>query len=116
MINFSDPFFLILFLDGFIFILAGTFMSIKPPKKINDFYGYRTKASKQNQQVWDFAQKYSARTMRLFGLGMIILSFGGWFLPLGVAVGAVLSILLLLIFSYLLIYDTEKAIKNKFKT
>lgn len=34
---------------------------IKPPKHINDFYGYRTRRAKINQETWDFAHKFMAR-------------------------------------------------------
>jgi len=54
-------------------------MALKPPKNINDLYGYRTKASKRNQATWNYSQKHSSRLMRLFGFGMMIFSFGGWF-------------------------------------
>lgn len=37
------------------------FFKIKPPKKINSWYGYRTIRSQQSQRHWDFAQRYSAR-------------------------------------------------------
>jgi hypothetical protein len=29
-----------------------------PPKKINEFYGYRTTRSRKSQEAWDFAQKW----------------------------------------------------------
>lgn len=115
MISFSDPFFITLFSCGIVFLSAGIFLGIKPPRKINDFYGYRTKASKQNQATWDFSQRYSARLMRLFGFGMMILSFGGWFLPLGIWFGTLLALSTLFLFSFLMIWDTEKAINRKFK-
>ena len=33
------------------------------PKKINNFYGYRTPASKRSQATWDFANEYSTEWM-----------------------------------------------------
>ena len=44
-------------------ILVITLIFVKyPPKKINDFYGYRTSRSMINQDCWDFAQ-YSTALM-----------------------------------------------------
>ena len=32
----------------------------RPPKKVNSFYGYRTKRSMASQDAWDAANKFSA--------------------------------------------------------
>lgn len=34
-------------------------VKVIPPRKINSWYGYRTKMSMKNQKNWDYAQKYS---------------------------------------------------------
>ncbi len=47
-------------LIGLIFIITGLIGYYFPPKKINDLYGYRTTASKKNQQTWDVANRFSA--------------------------------------------------------
>ena len=43
----------ILFLSGGIFYLVALVLSKFPPKKINYFYGYRTKASMKSQESWN---------------------------------------------------------------
>lgn len=62
-----------------------------PPKHINDFYGYRTKQSKLNQENWDFAHRY----------------FGDLWYKLGVVV--FLSTVIVYLFLYKLTYGhTER--------
>jgi len=47
-----------------ILMLVVAFISIKfPSKKINYMYGYRTRRSMANQEVWEVALKYSTRLM-----------------------------------------------------
>jgi len=46
------------------FMLLVSFIFVKfPPKKINYLYGYRTKRSMTNQEIWKVANTYSARLM-----------------------------------------------------
>lgn len=59
---------------GIIFIIAGWIQKTWPPKNINGLYGYRMPSSKQNQQTWDEANRYSARYM--IKAGIIILIVG----------------------------------------
>jgi len=51
------------------FILLISFIFVKfPPKKINHLYGYRTRRSMTNQEIWKVANKYSAELMVKFSL------------------------------------------------
>ena len=45
-----------------------------PPKKINEFYGYRTTLSRKSQEAWDFAQRYGAKLMTMFGLAALVVA------------------------------------------
>ena len=40
---------------------GGLFLWKCPPKNINGLIGYRTKRSMQNQESWDFAQRYAGK-------------------------------------------------------
>tara|TARA_Y100000034_G_scaffold105927_1_gene133838 strand:+ start:189087 stop:189434 length:348 start_codon:yes stop_codon:yes gene_type:complete len=42
--------------NGILFLLSLIFKFF-PPKKINNWYGYRTYKTMQNQDIWDFANK-----------------------------------------------------------
>ena len=57
-----------------ILMLCGYLLYYKTPKKINGFYGYRTKMSRKNQKTWDFANRYCGRVWMLMGSGMLPVS------------------------------------------
>ena len=56
-----NPPVLVCVLCGLIYIITGQLVLRYPPKKINDFYGYRTSRSKKSQAHWDYAQKESSK-------------------------------------------------------
>lgn len=111
---FENPLFLIPFLSGFVFFIAGIIMMKYPPKKINSFYGYRTPKSMKSQEQWDFAQKFSSKLMVKYGIGLCLLSLLAFFLKIseGAAIGISLGFLILLAIT--LIIQVEKALKNNF--
>jgi len=102
----------LLFLVGFIFIVTGLVLKFFPPKKINSFYGYRMPSSMKNQEVWDFAQIYAANRMVLAGVKCLTLGFLKWFI--GNANEIIISIGLVILLVVIMIYEVEKAIKQKF--
>ncbi|RYF47892.1 MAG: SdpI family protein, partial [Cytophagaceae bacterium] len=59
---------------------AGLIQSRFPPKEINPLYGYRTKTSMANQQVWDEANQYSTRL--LIKCGWVLVAIGVVITPL----------------------------------
>lgn len=52
----------------------GFLWSKKPPKKINDFYGYRSEMSMKNQKTWDYAHRYFGKLWLLNGGVLILLT------------------------------------------
>lgn len=58
---------------GLIVLIVGTLQKQFPPKSINNWYGYRTDLSTQNQQTWDEGNSYSARMMIRIGLLLIVI-------------------------------------------
>ena len=73
----EDILFWIILGQGLLLILLGVAYATYPPKKINYFYGYRTKRTMANQKVWDYANKIGARMMIQVGIlstaiGMIV--------------------------------------------
>lgn len=58
----------VLSICGVVFVLMGMIMYFFPPKKINGWYGYRTGKSMENQEIWDYAQKYGAKALMILGL------------------------------------------------
>src|ERR1700753_2239782 len=62
-------------LIGVILVIVGLIQYDYPPRKINDWYGYRTDTSKRNQETWDEAQRYSSLYMAKAGLFLIVIGF-----------------------------------------
>lgn len=60
-------------LIGIIFILAARILQKNPPTDINAAYGYRTKRSMKNKELWDAGNKYSAEVMKKNGYIMMLI-------------------------------------------
>ncbi|MBW7890105.1 MAG: SdpI family protein [Chitinophagaceae bacterium] len=68
------PFTLTTFVAGCILSLIGGITIYYPPKKINNIYGYRTKASMRNQQTWEEGNRYCSK--QVLYCGLILLTIG----------------------------------------
>jgi len=110
----DNPLFLIPLLVGGVFLFIGFLFYQFPPKKINGLYGYRTPASMESQERWDFAQKYSSVEMMKSGLLLLLLCLPGliFFPPREAAVFIGLGLMLLVVI--IMIVRVERAIKRKF--
>jgi uncharacterized membrane protein len=62
-------------LVGVVLLLVGIIQQRYQPKKINQWYGYRTPASMKNQQNWDEGNRYSAALMIKIGLILTLAGF-----------------------------------------
>ena len=62
------------YINALTLMVVGLVFWMYPPKKINEFYGYRTTRSRKSQEAWDFAQKYSAKMMTVLGLVALIVA------------------------------------------
>jgi uncharacterized membrane protein len=112
--DWMNPWMIILVITGFLTVVFGFIFLRFPPKRINWFYGYRTSSAMKSQERWDFAQEHSARGMIQAGILMIPTGLLGIWLPLTPVVAAFLSIPAMLLFFGVLIYRTEKALKERF--
>jgi uncharacterized membrane protein len=65
-------------LTGMILFIAGWLLYKRPPKKINMFYGYRTKRAMSSQKMWDISQSYSGKLMAYVGIITTIAGIGVW--------------------------------------
>ena len=104
----------ILLLTGGCFSLAGYITKRFPPKKINHLYGYRTKTSMRNQEVWDFAQRYSASEMIKLGIIMLILAGFAWFAEVQFKGDIFVAIGLTVIFPLGMLFQIETELKKRF--
>ncbi|MFC4636428.1 SdpI family protein [Dokdonia ponticola] len=69
-----------LLFQGILFLCLTYYYRKNPPKKINHFYGYRTRRSMANQEIWDVANRQSAKDLWRVALatmisGLILLPF-----------------------------------------
>ena len=104
----------ILLLTGGCFSLAGYITKRFPPKKINHLYGYRTKTSMRNHEVWDFAQRYSASEMIKLGIIMLILAGFAWFAEVQFKGDIFVAIGLTVIFPLVMLFQIETELKKRF--
>ncbi|MCP4443214.1 MAG: SdpI family protein [Aureispira sp.] len=109
------PSVLILGLTGLTFILAGAVSFLWPAKEINDWSGYRTKRSRSSQQLWDFAQVYSAKWIMGIGLFMTLLGGFRWCLPLYRSIEIVeliIVVFIIIVIPILMIIKIENKLKK----
>ncbi|QRM87990.1 hypothetical protein FG167_01715 [Lacinutrix sp. WUR7] len=97
---------------GIIFIITGIIMQLFPPKKINPLYGYRTRSSMQNQQKWDFSQKYSAKLLTIIGVFLLLISTLNFFFNLQGDLEKTISAILIIGSVIFLVIKTENKLKN----
>ena len=108
----STPIFLATMIAGIIFFLAGMWILIFPPKRINSLYGYRTKNSMKSQSSWDFAQRFSGWEIIRWGILLFICSLVGLQYDLGKNLETIIGLSVLVVVICLFMLRTERAIKK----
>ena len=109
-----NPLALILVCGGLIFVAAGYIQQKFPPKKINHFYGYRTRKSMRDQESWDFAQTYSARQMQKMGAGITLLGGLVWLIDIHSIWSIGAGITLFILCPLLMMVKIEMELKKRF--
>ena len=104
----------ILFLLGGIFYLVSLVLSKFPPKKINYFYGYRTKASMKSQESWNFSQNYTSKKMKYISLYIFIIGAFSSFLNIELMWSLWLGIIISILMPVLMILEVEKELKTRY--
>ena len=107
-----------IFIIAISFIGTGLLLKRNPPKRINYFYGYRSKNAMKNPEQWDFAQKKSSSELIRFGilqclnfLLLIIIPEDISYAPYVIGI----IVFLILLNYFLIISRIEKAIKKEFR-
>jgi len=108
-----NPPVLVCVLCGLIYIIIGQLVLRYPPKKINDFYGYRTSRSKKSQAHWDYAQKESSKYIIQSGYYCLLTCALFILFETGKA-GIWSAIILTTLYPFISVIQTEKALKKKF--
>jgi len=109
-----NPVFFILFSVGVIYVIAGYIQKKYPPKKINHFYGYRTSRSQKNQEIWDFAQQYSAHKMIKMGIITLVISALAYVFDYRSEWEVWIAIFISILFPIAMIIEIEKKLKKQF--
>ncbi len=68
----------------------------------------------KNQQVWDFAQRYSGIKMLQSGVALVAISFVNLFLNLNESLQVGFGLSLVILPCIYLVFSTEKAIRKNF--
>lgn len=110
--NITDGF--VCILCGIVFVIAAVIMLVFPPKRINDFYGYRTNNSKKSQERWDFSQRFSAWRMIEAGIFLILVSVALDYAAFTETASVLIGLGLLVSSCVYMIFRTESALKKKF--
>jgi len=99
---------------GIIHIPLGLWMWKRPPRRIKSYIGYRTRRSMKSQAAWDFAQVYSGKVLFYCGIALVVLAL--LCLPVTAVSGFTVFIptLLVLAFTMLPLYLTERKLKTQF--
>ena len=110
---------LVILLMPLMMVGFGLLLMKNPPKKINSYYGYRTRRSVRSQETWDFAHYYFGKLWLVCGLVSLPISLVPLCLVLGkseqvisVAGLIVLGIQTLLLLVTILL--TERALMKNF--
>lgn len=83
-----------------------------PPKKINFFYGYRTKRSMRNQATWDFGNRIGAKMMLWAGISSFVIGAIAYFIFPYWAMGISMFCLIVALFAG--IFWCERQLKVNF--
>lgn len=101
---------------GLIFVLMSLLLFKKPPKKINQLYGYRTKNSMKSQEAWVFSQKYASVEFIKLGFFLIVISLTGFIYNYSIIEELVIGLLLIIASPIYSIYKIESVIKKRYGT
>lgn len=101
-----------LLFQGILFLVLGFYYLKRPPKKINHWYGYRTRRSMANQEIWDFANRQSAKDF--WRVAVAVMLTGILLLPFDFFLKVFIQLLVLLIGIGISVWHTEKEISKRF--
>ncbi|WP_299761501.1 SdpI family protein [uncultured Dokdonia sp.] len=101
-----------LLFQGILFLVLGFYYLKRPPKKINHWYGYRTRRSMANQEIWDFANRQSAKDF--WHVAIAVMLTGLVLLVFDIPFKVLIQVAVLLIGLAISVWHTEKEISKRF--
>ena len=111
---FENALFVIPVTTSLICIGTGYYMLKKPPKSINHFYGYRTNRSMKSEETWRFSQKFAAKSMIKWGFYYLLTTPLAFIIEPSLVWEISIALGLMLLFVIMPIFETERALKQKF--
>lgn len=99
----------------FTMIFMGKVLEKNPTKKINDFYGYRTKRSRKSQKAWDYAQVKCGNTWFKVGIRLVIIAIAlNLSIPIKIEILSIVNMVIGLCALILTIPYVENKLKKNF--
>lgn len=83
-----------------------------PPKKINELYGFRTRRTMANQDIWDAANKRNAQDVWTYAIYLTIFSI--FLIVFNIPYAVMIHIVVLLLGLFVAIYATIKHLDKHF--
>lgn len=99
---------------GVLFYFTGYYMEKKPPKDSSAIYGYKTPASMKSKKHWVFAQTFAATKIKSAAVLMMLCAIPMYFFDQGDTTNIIVSVVLVLLITFIPIFQTESAIAEKF--
>lgn len=85
----------VILFDGLLLLAISYYYKLKPPKKINEFYGFRTRRTMANQDIWDAANTRNARDLVFYSWVLLISGLLTWLFQVPYAIIIHFTIMLL---------------------
>lgn len=100
---------------GPVFMLLGIVTLLFPPKNINNFYGYRSKNSMKNIEIWRYSQKKASIGILIVGLLYASCAFLGLIFKMSINNSILFQLLLFIILLVIYVWRIEHLIIQKLR-
>ena len=114
MFDIYSPYLPITLISGTAAVACGLILYFFPPKRINWFYGYRTRRSSSSKDAWKFAQRFSSINLIFSGLLLQAFSLIEFVISFDENSGSISGVLLLLTLLAIPILRTERQLKRRY--
>ncbi|MFT5752720.1 MAG: putative membrane protein [Flavobacteriales bacterium] len=108
----SGILYLVIIFDGLFFLALAYYYLKRPPKKINEMYGYRTRKTMANQDIWDAANKRNAEDLVKYSWVLLLTGVLLWIFQISYAM--IIHLIILLIGLAVAMYSTMRYLNEHF--
>lgn len=106
--------YLVIIFDGMLFLGLAYYYLKRPPKKINEMYGYRTRKTMANQVIWDAANKRNAEDLVTYSWVLFLTGVFLWIFQISYAM--IIHLIILLVGLAIAMYSTMRYLNEHFDT